>query len=330
MKPNASSQNDVIVLLPAHNRAETLPSALDAVYDSDLDRGNNLHVMVCANACTDNTLEVLESLKQKHKNLDIVTEWVPGTTRAINTMMDKVERDRTLGANDVVLFLDADAEVQKETISDLTYMLNSNKKLKAVSANTLALPPMTNSLLDHLLFGMSELSLSSIGTQDYPTALMAVRGKDAKGMRIPEEIINHDLWMEMYLGMDNVETHPHAFTIVQTPKSFMGWAERRVQRMMGLYQLEQHFHPKDVKEAYPIGTHKHMHAVARDKELRSQFKQLPSTYKAATLMALPLHTALKAVAWIGFHLMTPSPKNEFKVVGVSPTVQRTPSSPARA
>ena len=326
MKPNTSSQNDVIVLMPTHNRASALPSAVDAVYNSNLKAGNNLHVMVCANACTDNTIEVLEALKHKHKNLDVVTEWVPGKTRAINALIDKAERHHALGSNDVVLFLDADAEVQQETISDLTMMLSQNKKLKAVSANTLSLPPLSNSILDHLLFGMSELSLSTIGVQDYPTALMAVRGKEVKGMRIPEEIINHDLWMEMYLGLDNVDIHPNAYTLVQTPRTFMDWAERKVNRLMGLYQLENHFSPAEVRNAYPNGTHKHMHTLLKEKELRQQFHQLPAVYKASTAIALPLHAALKAVAWVGYRLLTPK-SSQFKVVGVAPA---THPAPARA
>ncbi len=331
MKTATNSQNDVIVLMPTHNRASELPSAVEAVYASELQSGSNLHVMVCANACTDNTLEVLEALKLKHKNLDIVTEWVPGKTRAINALIDKAERHHALSGNDTVLFLDADAEVQRETISDLTMMLRQNKRLKAVSANTLALPPMSNSVLDHLLFGMSELSLSTIGVQDYPTALMAVRGKEVKGMRIPEEIINHDLWMELYLGLDNVDMHPHAYTLVQTPRSFGDWAERKVNRLMGLYQLENHFDAKQVREAYPNGTHKHVHTLLREKELRQQFRQLPAVYKASTAIALPLHVALKAVAWIGYRLLTPK-SNQFRVVGTtSPVpVPAAAPSPARA
>jgi hypothetical protein len=70
-----------------------------------------------------------------------------------------------------------------------------------------------------------------------------------------------------------------------------------------------------------MGAHKHVGAIARDPELRAQFKELPATYKLSTAIALPAHVALKAVAWLGYHLMTPKNSDQFRIVGTAPAPQ---------
>ncbi len=304
--PN-SSQNEVVVLMPARNEARNLPSAIFAVNRSQ-NVNANTHVLVGANACTDNTVEVLETLKLKNKNLDYVVEGVPGKPRALNALIDRAEKTRKLGNDDVILFLDANAHVQENTIADLTVMLKHNKKLNAVSANDIASAPANDSVMDHLLFGVSEISLSSLALRDRKASCMAVRAKAIRGVRFPEHVMADDLWLSMYLGIDTVETHPDAAVVVQAPKTFFRFAESRVKHLMGLYQLEEFFPTHAVRENFPTGTHEHAEALLRDAELQDEFIRLPGIYQAATLLAMPLHAAFKVAAWVGYR-MSPQVRN---------------------
>ncbi|MBM3281920.1 MAG: glycosyltransferase [Candidatus Diapherotrites archaeon] len=309
--PN-TSQNEVVVLMPARNESRNLPSAIYAVNTSQ-DVDAKTHVIVGANACTDNTVDVLETLKLKHKNLDYVIESVPGKPRALNALMDRAEKTRKLGTSDVVLFLDADAQVQESTIADLTMMLRRNKKLNAVSANDVAAIPNSESVLDHLLFGISEISLSSLALRDRKASCMAVRANVVRGVRFPEHVIADDLWLQMYLGIDTVETHPTASVTVQSPKTFFRFAESRVKHLMGLYQLEEFFPHSHVREHFPTGTHDHAEALLRDAELQDEFVRLPGVYQLASVLALPIHAALKAAAFVGYR-MSPQMKNTAKPI----------------
>lgn len=308
MKPSPnSSQNEVVVLMPARNEARNLPSAIYAVNNSqNLDA--DTHVLVGANACTDNTVEVLETLKLKNKNLDYVIEGVPGKPRALNALIDRAEKTRKLSNDDVVVFLDANAHVQENTIADLTVMLKHNKKLEAVSANDIAAAPSNDSVMDHLLFGVSELSLSSLALRDRKASCMAVRAKSVRGVRFPEHVMADDLWLTMYLGIDKVETHPDAAVVVKAPKTFFGFAKSSVKHMMGLYQLEEFYPAHEVREHFPTGTHEHAEALLRDAELQDEFVRLPGVYQAATFLAMPLHAAFKVAAWVGYR-MSPQARN---------------------
>lgn len=309
--PN-TSQNEVVVLMPARNEARNLPSAIYAVNTSQ-NIPAKTHVLVGANACTDNTVDVLETLKLKHRNLDYVIESVPGKPRALNALLDRAEKTRKLGVNDVVLFLDANAHVQERTISDLTMMLQHNRKLNAVSANDIASAPTNDSVLDHLLFGLSEISLSSLALRDRKTSCMAVRASKVRGVRFPEHVISDDLWLSMYLGIDTVETHPDASVTVQAPKTFFRFAESRVKHLMGLYQLEEFFPSQHVRENFPMGTHEHAEALLRDAELQDEFIRLPGVYQLATVLAIPVHAALKAAAFVGYR-MSPQTRNTAKPI----------------
>jgi cellulose synthase/poly-beta-1,6-N-acetylglucosamine synthase-like glycosyltransferase len=302
--------------MPARNEARIIPAAVSSVNASRNVPTKGMHLLVCANACTDQTVDVLEQLKGKHKNMEYITESVPGKPRALNALIDKAEQTYRMGNDDVVVFLDADARVQPETISSLTAMLKKNKGLNAVSANDVAPAPLSDSVMDHLLFGVSEVSLSALALRDRKASCTAVRGKAVRGMRFPEHVISDDLWMTMYLGADSVETHPNAFVVVQRPSTFMDFASQRIRHLMGLYQLEEFYPAHEVRGHLPMGTHEHVQALLGEPELQDQFAQLPDIYKFSTLLAVPVHAVFKAAAWIGYRLMpqtrnhsVPVPKN---------------------
>lgn len=302
MKTEKNPQNDLVVLIPARNEANRIPFALKALYDSYLLPDQNLKVVVCANACTDNTLEVLEQLKLSHKNLDVVLEPVPGKPRALNTLLDKWEKEFRLNGRDTIVLLDANAEVQPDTIAELSWMLHSDNGLSAVSANEVTLPPISQSFLDHLLFGISDFSISAIAMRDRKSSCTAVKADKMKGVRFPENVISEDLWLAMHLNPEKVETHPVAFTVKDRPKNFFSASRKKVRSLMGLYQLEDFFEPHSIREEFPMGTHEHVQAFFSEPELQEHFLELPSVYKLANVASIPYHAALKAVAWAGYRL----------------------------
>ncbi len=310
-----TSKNELVVLMPARNEARNLPAAILGVQTSKNMNGYDWRVYVGANACTDNTLEVLEAIKQRNRRVDYVIEPVPGKPRALNALIDKAEKTNRLGNEDVVLFLDANAQLQDSTISDLVVMLKKNRKLNAVSANEITPGPLTESVLDHLLFGVSELSLSSLALRDRKSSCTAVRGKAIRGVRFPEHVIADDLWLAMYLGVDTVQTHPNAFVTVQRSNGFFSFASNQIRHIMGLYQLEEFFDAHDVRENFVTGTHEHVSALLGEQELQDHFLRLPDVYKLGNVLAVPLHAVFKAAAWIGYRVL-PRPREHSRVISI--------------
>jgi cellulose synthase/poly-beta-1,6-N-acetylglucosamine synthase-like glycosyltransferase len=323
MTTKRNSQNDLIILIPARNEANRIPFALKALNDSYLLPNQEMKVVVCANACTDNTLEVLEEMKQRHKNLDVVLEPVPGKPRALNALLDKSEKEFKMNNKDTVVLLDANAEVQPDTIAEIAWMLHSDDELSAVSANEISLPPVSQSFLDHLLFGISDLSVSAIAMRDRKSSCTAVKGNKIKGIRFPENVISDDLWLAMKLGGDSVETHPVAFTVKDRPKNLLAFTKQRIRNIMGLYQMEEFFEPHDVREEFPMGTHEHVQAFFTEPELQEQFAELPGVYKLANIVSVPVHAVLKTAAWVGLRL-SPQPPNLSHPVTRVPKEARNP------
>ncbi|MEK6821508.1 MAG: glycosyltransferase [archaeon] len=297
-----STNEEMVVLMPARNEAKTIPATVSAVNASE-GVPDNFHVLVCANACTDRTVDVLEAMKAKHDNMDYVIENVPGKPRALNALIDKAEQEHRMGANDVVVFLDANAHVQPETLSLLSSALKQDKSLNAISANDVALAPKSGSFLDHFLFGMSDISLSTLALRDRKASCTAVRGNVIRGTRFPENVIADDLWLSMYLGMDSVDTHASAMVTVPRTKNAVDFFSNSARHMMGLYQLEEYFPAHEVRSHLPMGIHEHASALMTEPELQDQFSMLPGVYQAATLIAMPVHAVIKAAAWVGYRLM---------------------------
>ncbi|MDP2666791.1 MAG: glycosyltransferase family 2 protein [Candidatus Diapherotrites archaeon] len=321
--------HDIAILIPARNEARNLPATIEAVSQSDPVKGYGMDITVCANACTDATPKVLERLKTRHQNLTTIHEWVPGKPHALNALLAHTEDTKSMGSEDVVVFLDADAQVQKETISQLANSLQRNRRLKGVSANDIPQAPLSESVMAHLLFGMSEVSISSIAMQDRKSSCTAVRASAVRGVRFPENIIADEVWLGMYLGFDSVDTHPQAIVKVKAPAHFLEFATRRVKHVMGLYQLEEHFSSEELRANIPLGIHEHLKALVIEPEIREQFSQLDAVYKVANILSFPVHAAIKTIAWVGYRIMPKtrsSTRTLMKNEDVSPASTLSPSA----
>ena len=319
--------HDISVLIPARNEAKNLPSTVEALSQSDRVEGYQMDVTVCLNACTDDTPQVVEELKTRHANLSAIPEWVPGKPHALNALIEHTEQTKAMSSDDVVVFLNADAQVEKETVAQLTTALKRNKRLKAVSANDIPQTPLSESVMTHLLFGMSEVSISSIAMQDRKSSCTAVRASQVKGVRFPENVIADEVWLGMYLGFDSVDTHPQAMVRTKAPAHFLDFASRRVKHMMGLYQLEDYFTPQEVRENVSMSIHEHAKALLIEPEIKEQFSQLDSVYKLANVLSFPVNAALKVAAWIGYRVM-PKANSRAHAVKAAQAVREYTQSPS--
>lgn len=103
------------VLICSHNRAELLQRTLEYLNAAQRPECCQIEVHVVANACTDNTLDILEKFNYEHKNNGLPLSWDvqprTGKSHALNQAIPLIEAD-------LLAFVDDDHRV------DTSYLVN--------------------------------------------------------------------------------------------------------------------------------------------------------------------------------------------------------------
>jgi len=111
----------VNILIPAHDEAGYLGNCLKALLAADTVTGAEIDVIVIANACTDDTVEIasnfMDRATAKGWNLQVIETPTPGKLNALNLG----ERAR---AGDILIYLDADVIISKPLIGELVAALS--------------------------------------------------------------------------------------------------------------------------------------------------------------------------------------------------------------
>lgn len=101
------------VLVSTHNRAADLARFLDAIAGSTFRNDEIWELVIVANACTDNTLSLLETSQAREDlRLVIVSEPRKGKSRALNTGLEYV-------SGDIVVFTDDDVVPPSEWLQTI-------------------------------------------------------------------------------------------------------------------------------------------------------------------------------------------------------------------
>lgn len=96
------SSTDISVIICTHNRASLLPDVLGSLEKSELPEDSDIEVIVVANACSDNTFQVLEEYKKDSKfKIRALKEPRQGKAFALNTAIEKA-------AGELLAFVDDD------------------------------------------------------------------------------------------------------------------------------------------------------------------------------------------------------------------------------
>jgi len=130
----------VSVVVPVYNEEKNIVDCLSSLIKSAYPI-NNLEIIVVNDQSTDNTLEVTQSFINKHKDIDIkvITGKHSGKSGALNLGMSKSKHD-------LILSLDADIMVEKNTITALVQPL-AEKDVAAT--NCVAVIRKPKNLIEH-------------------------------------------------------------------------------------------------------------------------------------------------------------------------------------
>lgn len=112
---NSTRKYKVSVIVPTHNSEETIERCIDSIYDCYTD---DCECIVVDDGSTDQTLSVCDKLKEKHKDLVVLSQENKGVSVARNNGM-------SVASGEYITFVDSDDYVNKIDYS----FLESNKSL---------------------------------------------------------------------------------------------------------------------------------------------------------------------------------------------------------
>jgi len=267
----------VSVLIPAHNEKIGIQRTLDSIHDSSRD-GLDFQEIVCCNACTDGTEEIVSRYPVK-----LIQEPMRGKPNALNALMGCA---RELGS-DYLCFVDADVRVGKDSIARLVHDLETTG-YKGVGGR---LEPDT----EHMNFSQ-QMSTMPFRVAEYkymPGAFYCVRQYDMEGIRFPPEIILDDVWISMTLGDTSVDDE--AVVYFTPPRTFGDFWEQTKRRMIGIYQLEENFPPELLEELVPHTISKNLRELDREK-----LRELSTYEKFLFTLSVPIYSAMKLKAYMDY------------------------------
>lgn len=116
----------VSVIIPCYNVRNYVEECIDSVYAQTY---KNLEVICVDNGSVDDTLSLLNSLKEKYTDLIILTEFQKGAPNARN-------RGITVSTGEWIQFLDADDILMPEKINHQVTIVNSKKEIDFIAGNS--------------------------------------------------------------------------------------------------------------------------------------------------------------------------------------------------
>ncbi|NQU98838.1 glycosyltransferase family 2 protein [Candidatus Woesearchaeota archaeon] len=183
------------VCIPARNEENTIASTVLSALNQDF--SGELEVLVCANACTDNTKRVVEELSAKHKNVRLLRS-EPGKPNAWNELVLEASFDD-------LVFLDGDVVVKQGSFEAIQTVYDNGSEIYGVSGGCIK-------VLDDFSFLTKVFNLP----KDLPPGnnfcgrLYSVKREpffrmmNQKGYhKMPVDVINEDLWASLVLEIRN-------------------------------------------------------------------------------------------------------------------------------
>lgn len=125
--------NKVYICLPVYNEGKNLDTCIKSISDStDLIR-NQVKVIICLNACRDNSEEVAKICQKKYPCLNItIMKSRRGKINAQEKMLSIIP------FNKIIFFIDSDTRIEQNSIKIIIEEFNKHKNLIAVGAFPMA------------------------------------------------------------------------------------------------------------------------------------------------------------------------------------------------
>lgn len=101
---------EISVCIPAHNESTLISRILENVLSISSEK--LVEILVCANGCTDDTVEQVRKWSSKYSIIKLIIEEKASKINAWNRLVDEAK-------SDILLFVDADIEFEDQSVSHL-------------------------------------------------------------------------------------------------------------------------------------------------------------------------------------------------------------------
>src|SRR5437867_4851908 len=224
----------VSVIIPAYNEEKNIEATVQSVISAEYP--NNKEIIVVDDGSKDGTAKIVNRLNKKYKIVRLVKGRHEGKAKAINLGMKNVK-------NDFFIVLDADTEIEKNSIKELI-MPFSNRKVAAV-ASVLRVKKSGKILTWFQHFEYAN-SMAFRYVSDKINGVNVVPGfcafrKDAmkkiggfKGNTAVEDL---DICFYLKRAGYQITMAPKAVSYTRVPESLKGWFKQRIRWAAGTFQV---------------------------------------------------------------------------------------------
>lgn len=136
------SGSKIDVLIPAHNSEGSIDKVIRNLSKQRIPINSHLHIVVCANACKDNTANVAKKAlhlaysRNKSINTSLIVTAQPGEPQALNKMLKKV-------GNEIVIVVNDDVEPSESSLISLYVAMRNNEHISAIGVPSRPFPEFT-------------------------------------------------------------------------------------------------------------------------------------------------------------------------------------------
>jgi glycosyltransferase involved in cell wall biosynthesis len=234
------NEEKVSICIAAYNEESGIEGTLDSILSQTYK--NIRDVLVCANACTDRTAEIVSEYSRKYPWIKLIETPEAGKPNAWNILRKRAK-------SKYVIFADGDVALDKEAVSELYWALKETGKI-AIGASGHPVVDDTDSIMKMFhsagpcfqnclwggLYGVNYYKLhrkmASIG---YST--------------IPKNVIAEDAWLSLVIGVDNWDNDKFA-VFYYRPPSIKDLEKTKIRSTLAVKQLRKMFKKLKWKSPY--------------------------------------------------------------------------------
>jgi glycosyltransferase involved in cell wall biosynthesis len=231
------AKNNLCKILPvaimAHNEEKVITKAINSILSQITPAGYSVKVIVVANACTDNTEDVVNRLGEHNLNkVQLISTKKKGKTIAIKEAIKLFEKlSNTSVKLPYVIFLDADCEfIGREALVNFIKKFEDNSALCAIAAQ--CVPDVCFNSRQDIVAGTyravnalrQSIRINSISGMCY-----AIRFNILKKIDFPEFQLNEDMYLSSRLNGHFLRDSTISI-VFQTPRNCHNELTRRIRQ----------------------------------------------------------------------------------------------------
>jgi len=285
--------------IAAYNEEESIERALEHIFKQSLWQrvpADRKEIIICANGCTDRTVEIVKALQTKHPEIKLIEIKRKSKVKAWKKIVESVNPKAK-----IIFFVDADVIVHHKAIERLWNAFRQNPKLYLVGG--FAIPAVVRGTKDERMRRINEEYRKRV-LREKPGhlsgALYGIKVEHAREVakRMPDNILIEDRFIQLVTPRERYKKVFEAKVYFKPPQEMRDYLRERMRIAKGHRQLQK------------LGLEPRQSLWEEFKNKVRRSKGVPLKVKIYGALAW-----LSAKAKIGMPIREPWPKNVSSKIG---------------